>query len=327
MLRCSNRLTLHRVDCLRSVFVITFIRSSHHMKVLWLPVALALILASANADAHAAEDTPAEQFAALLKQYNPASGALRKAKTDVERKAAVERLGTFSSRFIKLAEDNPRDPIALKAMRQAIQAVGSTDSAALITWETNQSHFAAGSSDESVRKIVTLLLQDHLKSDGLSPICDRMRYGYRIEFGTFLTAVLRDNPHREVQAVACLCLAQYLNDRLRMLQLTKDRPELSKCYETVFGKDYLTQLKRLERAKAAKRIETLFERAADDYGDVKIRGDDTVGARARTELYEIRRLGIGKLAPDIVGKDADDRTFRLSDYRGKVVLLYFWSEY
>lgn len=32
----------------------------------------------------------------------------------------------------------------------------------------------------------------------------------------------------------------------------------------------------------------------------------------------------GDLAPDIEGTDADGKPFKLSDYRGKVVLLKFW---
>ncbi|MCH7689234.1 MAG: redoxin domain-containing protein, partial [Planctomycetes bacterium] len=115
------------------------------------------------------------------------------------------------------------------------------------------------------------------------------------------------------------------SNRLRMV-LAEDRPELTKRYEIVFGKNYLPELQRLGQANLAKRIETLFERAAEEYGDVKIRGG-TVGARAKSELYDIRHLGIGKLAPDIEGKDQDGKQFKLSDYRGKVVLLYFWSEF
>jgi cytochrome oxidase Cu insertion factor (SCO1/SenC/PrrC family) len=34
---------------------------------------------------------------------------------------------------------------------------------------------------------------------------------------------------------------------------------------------------------------------------------------------------IGKPAPEISGEDGDKRSFRLSDYRGKVVLLDFWA--
>ena len=171
------------------------------------------------------------------------------------------------------------------------------------------------------------MLRDHVLNDKLGPVCDRMRYGYRMEYEKFLRTVLRANPHRNVQAVACLSLAQFLNDRLRMVRLAEDRPDLTKCYEAVFGKNYLPELKRLGQAKLAKRVETLFERAAKEYGDVKIRVGGTVGARAKTELYDIRHLAIGKVAPEIEGKDQDGRRFKLSDYRGKVVLLYFWSEF
>lgn len=34
---------------------------------------------------------------------------------------------------------------------------------------------------------------------------------------------------------------------------------------------------------------------------------------------------VGQLAPDIRGIDADETSFALSDFRGKVVLLDFWG--
>ncbi len=36
-------------------------------------------------------------------------------------------------------------------------------------------------------------------------------------------------------------------------------------------------------------------------------------------------FSLGNKAPDIEGIDADGRRFKLSDYRGQVVLLEFWS--
>lgn len=36
---------------------------------------------------------------------------------------------------------------------------------------------------------------------------------------------------------------------------------------------------------------------------------------------------IGNLAPDIEGEDTDGRPFKLSDYRGKVVVLDFWGHW
>jgi len=44
-------------------------------------------------------------------------------------------------------------------------------------------------------------------------------------------------------------------------------------------------------------------------------------------LFEIRHLVVGSAAQEIEGDDQDGKRFKLSDYRGKIVLLYFWSEY
>ncbi len=38
-------------------------------------------------------------------------------------------------------------------------------------------------------------------------------------------------------------------------------------------------------------------------------------------------LAIGKVAPEITGVDVDGRKFKLSDYRGKVVVLDFWGDW
>jgi hypothetical protein len=36
---------------------------------------------------------------------------------------------------------------------------------------------------------------------------------------------------------------------------------------------------------------------------------------------------VGRPAPDIEGEDVDGQKFRLSDYRGKVVVLDFWGNW
>lgn len=272
------------------------------------------------------DQTPAQQYSAIFKQYSPVSGGLRGAENDIERKAAVEAMAPFASKFVDLAEKYPNDPIALKALRQACQVVGSTDSAAINTWEMNESNFPAGNRDDSAARTVALVLRDHLLSDQLGPIIDRMRYAYRIDYERCLQAVLDKNPHRDVKGLTCMVLAQYLSDKLRMLQLSDDRAELASCFDIVFGKDYLPEWRRRDRDKLAKRIESLFERVDNEFSDVKFRGG-TVGEVAKRELYAIRNLSVGKVAPDIVGKDQDGVPFKLSDYREKVVLLYFWIEF
>lgn len=297
------------------------------MKLFWGVIA-GLAMCLLPGDCADAEDsmTPAEQYAALLREYQTVSGGMRDAKTDPQRKAAAERLGAFAPRFVELAEKYHDDPVALLALRQTVQNVASADSAMQIAWETNRSDFPVGISDEAAERTVRLVLRDHVLSDKLEPVVDRMRYGYRMEYEKGLRVVLEKNPHRNVQALACLALAQFLTDRLRMLQLLEDSPELINRYTVVFGKDYVPELKRLGQAGLTSRIETLFQRAAEEFGDVKFRGG-TVGEQAKSELYDIRNLAVGRIAPDIAGTDQDGRQFKLSDYRGKVVLLYFWMEF
>ena len=38
-------------------------------------------------------------------------------------------------------------------------------------------------------------------------------------------------------------------------------------------------------------------------------------------------LKVGNLAPEIEGEDLDGKKLKLSDYRGKVVLLDFWGNW
>jgi cytochrome oxidase Cu insertion factor (SCO1/SenC/PrrC family) len=47
--------------------------------------------------------------------------------------------------------------------------------------------------------------------------------------------------------------------------------------------------------------------------------------KGKAELFEMRHLAVGKEAADIEGPDQNGVRFKLSDYRGKVVLLYFWQ--
>lgn len=276
--------------------------------------------------ASAAAGAPADEYAAIFREYSPISGGMRMAETDLGRKEAVTLLGSFAPKFLDLAEKYPEDPIALKSMQTAAQIVVSRDSGAFNCWITNREHFPGDPADGSAARLVEILLRDHLESDQLGPVLDRMRYGYRFVFGEGLEAVLERSPHPEMQGLACLALAQHLNDRLKMAQVADARPELVERFAAIFGRGYLEEIRRRRDAGLAEKIEALFERAAAEFPKVKFR-DGTVGETAKSELNEIRNLSIGKVAPEIEGPDESGVTFKLSDYRGRVVLLYFWSEF
>jgi hypothetical protein len=259
---------------------------------------------------------PAEQYRALLKESREAGQAHWKATTDEERKQVAARVESLPLKFLELADKYPDEPWTLNALTDVITAE---------YWLDNYSSHPGWGKDSRQARAIAILLRDHVRSDKLGETCKRVQYGFRKECETFLRTVLEKTPHRDVQGQACLSLALFLNGRLNRLDLLKDQPVVNRRYEGLYGQDYLDTLRRQDRARAVAEVEAVLEQAAEKYGDVKLPYGGTVGDNARIELFAIRHLAIGKEAPDIEGPDQDGVRFKLSDYRGKVVLLYFWQ--
>lgn len=84
-----------------------------------------------------------------------------------------------------------------------------------------------------------------------------------------------------------------------------------------------------EKAVEAKdqRADELY-RKAENYVVEKARkhaSDAELANEFRDQLYLLRHLSVGRTAPEIEGEDLDGKKFKLSDYRGKVVVLTFWA--
>jgi hypothetical protein len=79
-------------------------------------------------------------------------------------------------------------------------------------------------------------------------------------------------------------------------------------------------------------VKPMMERITSEFGDVKmvypggmVRG--TLADLVDNELFAFENLRIGKVAPEVVGDDLDGVEFKLSDYRGKVVVIDFWGDW
>src|SRR5262245_23876645 len=151
-------------------------------------------------------------------------------------------------------------------------------------------------SEAEAEKLYAELTEKYLpdmKPSSAALLCQRLHYATDSE-GLLRVLYTRDK-RDDVRGVACLVLAQVL----------RGSPD----------------------EKKRKESEKLFEEAADNYAHVKTAFDGTVGRKARSELVDLRSLSVGKAAPEIQGTDQDGKPFKLSDYKGKVVLLDFWSEF
>lgn len=277
---------------------------------------LVLVLGLSMVAAQGKPVAPAEQYKAIVKEFGEAANANWNAETDEERKQAAARVEPLPLRLLELAEKHPHEPWTLEALTQVITQE---------YWLDNYSSHPGWGKDSRQARAITILMRDHLGSDKLGESCKRAQSGFRQECETFLRTVLEKNPHRAVKGQACLSLALFLNGRLNRLDLLEEQPEVNRRYEGLYGKDYLVKLRKQDRAKAVAEVEAVFEQAAGKYGDVELPFGGTVGDNAQTELFAIRHLAVGREADDIEGPDQNGVRFKLSDYRGKVVLLYFWQ--
>ena len=71
----------------------------------------------------------------------------------------------------------------------------------------------------------------------------------------------------------------------------------------------------------------MLNEVVEKYASIPFGRGSTLGAEAEKILFAINHLSIGKEAPEIEGADLDGEEFKLSDYRGKVVMLDFWGDW
>ncbi|MCY2958856.1 MAG: hypothetical protein NTY35_01730 [Planctomycetota bacterium] len=136
-----------------------------------------------------------------------------------------------------------------------------------------------------------LLVANFLKDERLASVVPALARGEKAV--ELLGRVAAESPHRAVQGAATYEQASALKDE----------------------KEY-------DEAK----VVALLESVLKDYADVP-RGKKTLGDYAKGDLREIQVFAVGKVAPDIVGEDIGGTPFKLSDYRGKVVMVDFWGDW
>ncbi len=280
-------------------------------------VLLALVPALQSRDKADKPATPAEEYKAIVAEYDKALADFRKAVTDAKpqdrQKVMREKqpkLDEYVTRLQKLAEKHPKAPAAVDALIWVAGHTSPRDT------DPKSPHV----------KAMTMLTRDHVRSDKLRPFIQRMRSNLGESEPKFLRAVIEKNPSREIQGEASLVLAQQAAFRLRLAEDLKEDPEQAKRYESAFGKKFVEGL--ADPDKLRKEALNRYEQLAKDYGDLPDGTGGTMKQSAETILDGLRHpIVVGKPAPEIEGEDIDGKKFKLSDYRGKVVLLDFWGNW
>jgi peroxiredoxin len=146
---------------------------------------------------------------------------------------------------------------------------------------------------EVIKSTVDSVAKTHVGSANLAPICMGLLAIGDSSALKLLEKIEMENADRKVQGVAALAVAI-------LLEALSDDPG--------------TMKRRL----------TLIRKAIIESADVEIDGV-TVAKLAEDQLYVIRYLSKGRVAPDLEGTDVTGAKIKLSDFSGKVIVLLFWN--
>ena len=263
------------------------------------------VTAAASAPASALQDADdaAEELQGILDEYEDALDFYREqaraAASDEERSRIVRPL--------------PTDYVP--AVRAVVERYAGTEAAAKgLQWiYTN----LQGGADRTWA--IEVLTRDHLKSEVIGEICMGMSSDFSPETEALLREVATTNPHHKSQGQAKFTLA----NQLRAMHEVATDGRYADYYPGVDAQ----RLKSVRADELEKEYMALLGEVAEKYTDIPYFGKITLASRAEGMLFEQNNLQLGMTAPDIEAEDIDGVTFKLSDYRGKVVVIDFWGDW
>jgi hypothetical protein len=153
---------------------------------------------------------------------------------------------------------------------------------------------------KQVATAVKILVEEHVDSPLLSPISSMIANAKVMKFSEgepLIRRLIEKSPDKAVQASAMFVLGT------KLLGGKSPKPE------------------RVAEGRA------LLEKLQKDYAGVKTLRGQEYAAVAEGYLFELDYLQIGKTPPDFEVTDENGVKFKLSDYRGKVVVIDFWGNW
>lgn len=159
-------------------------------------------------------------------------------------------------------------------------------------------HYDSEETPAELAAALDLLEKHHLASTKIREAILSLAFCDSDKAGRLLENLIEKGANRNIRGLACFCLANGRHDR----------------YDGQNPADLAA-------------IARLFERVQKEFADVIDDAERPIGKLAEAELYEINHLEPGHVAPEIEGVDPAGRRLKLSDFRGKVVLLVFWGSW
>ena len=262
-----------------------------HQPQLYVGLALAVLGLGAPAGAQTESQAVEASAKALAKEYKALDKEFKKARSDVF--AEMRKLPEGEQMaYYEAHAPNPEDYVP-RFFDLAERAARTDTAAQCYRWVISNSQ-----DEENFLICTDVLMRDHVDSDVMAEVCSSLQYHDR--GGDALMDVIAESRNESVVGHAHYYMGKKLADSADWGGGAPDA-----------------------RERAAEHL----QKVVADYAEHAFGNDETLGSVAGRVLFAVQNLVIGKEAPDIEGKDIDGVSFKLSDYRGKVILLDFWGHW
>jgi peroxiredoxin len=277
-------------------------------------IAAALLSSTLAVQAQPTADSPRRQYEMLVEQFANANAEQAQRLEKARDAAAQARLfresspyPEFASRFLELARKHPQDAVA-------------HDCLGWIVKNAECGPRCAAPYDQAIE----LLAQNHAQHKDCERLFETLLESAFLSSGRYLEAVFEQHPSADVRGRAGYHLALFLKYYCETMDRLRTLPDNAQHAELFMGPALVKTLAGGDPAPLLRRAESALVRVQQRYGLVEHK-QGLLGQLAAAELFELRHLVIGKQIPEIDGEDTDGNKLRLSDYRGKVVVLVFWG--
>jgi len=231
-----------------------------------------------------------------------------------------EAMLALNKEFQKAEKDEEKAEIRDKAMKlrpkaaEGAIAIAKEDPKDDVGFEAIQFAMNMGQGTAVAKTASDLLLKYHVDNPKIADSVLTLGRGGSDETAAFLKAVLNKNPDKSAKGRAAYALIGLSADKV---EKAKSDDEAKKFETEAIG--YATRVEK-EFADVEQ-----FKIPANSKMEPRLLGK--LAAKEAKSIPNIRKLMVGKVVPEVEGEDADGATFKLSDYRGKVVLIDFWGHW
>jgi hypothetical protein len=234
----------------------------------------------------------------LQKEGSELQAAKTAGRSPEEIRPIFEKIaGAPIGKIMAIAEENPKDETAYDAAEFVVSLTLPLGTA-------------------SADRALDLIARYHAQNPKVTTVVELLRWEQKAtaarqrDWGgngriEFIKAVRENNRQQRTRALAVLTLAQAADQEAEGPRI-KDSQIAAKQREAV----------------------EFFQSAAREGGETPLRNDGrSIAELSRARIGAIRQSPIGTKVREIQGEDVNGKNFKLSDYRGKVVLLDFWGSW